>query len=46
MLYCYRFTETHTDGAWWKRELVSPYPLFSLYNSGFHRIPEQQGWLE
>ena len=44
-LYLYHFTDSHADGAWWKRKLVGPYlPPLSLDNEDFRRVLQEQGW--
>ena len=46
-LYLYHFTDSHADGAWWKREHVGHYlPPLSLDNESFRQILKEQGWLE
>ena len=46
-LYLYRFTESHADGAWWRRERLEPYlPPLSLKDPAFRRILQQEGWLD
>jgi len=46
-LYLYHFTDSHADGAWWKRERVGQYlPPLSLDNESFRRVLQEQGWLE
>ncbi|MGO9610697.1 MAG: lipase maturation factor family protein, partial [Verrucomicrobiia bacterium] len=46
-LYLYHFTDSHADGAWWKREHVGHYlPPLSLENESFRKALKEQGWLE
>jgi hypothetical protein len=46
-LYLYHFTESHADGAWWKREHVGHYlPPLSMENESFRDVLKEQGWLE
>ena len=46
-LYLYQFTDSHADGAWWKRQRVGVYlPPLSLDDPVFRQILRQQGWLE
>ena len=46
-LYLYRFTDSHADGAWWKREHVGHYlPPLSMENESFRDVLKEQGWLD
>ncbi|HTS17115.1 MAG TPA: lipase maturation factor family protein [Verrucomicrobiae bacterium] len=46
-LYLYHFTDSHADGAWWKREHVGHYlPPLSLQNESFRELLRQEGWRE
>ena len=46
-LYLYHFTDSHADGAWWKREHVAHYlPPLSLDSESFREVLKEQGWME
>lgn len=46
-LYLYHFTDSHADGAWWKRERVGRYlPPLSLEDESFRQVLQEHGWLE